>query len=281
MHNREIYDLLGVGLGPFNLGLAALLAPVAELRAVFLEQKPTFQWHPGLLIEGSTIQVPFLADLVTMADPCSPYSFLNYLRAQSRLYHFYFLESFHIPRREYNHYCQWVAEQLPSCQFGQRVEAIHLCEDGAETYFEVRSRNGETGAEERYYARHLVLGVGSVPQVPPCFRDRLGSETIFHSAEFLQKRDRAQQGQSIVVIGSGQSAAEVFYELLQAQPAHGNQRSHALHAGRNPVAVARGQNHAVCVMAPPALLLAVAIAEAIARTGCFSQGLYFFDLFDL
>jgi len=221
MHNREIYDLLGVGLGPFNLGLAALLAPVTEIRAIFLEQKPTFQWHPGLLIEGSTIQVPFLADLVTMADPCSPYSFLNYLRAQSRLYHFYFLESFHIPRREYNHYCQWVAEQLPSCQFGQRVEAIHLCEDGAETYFEVRSRNGETGAEERYYARHLVLGVGSVPQVPPCFRDRLGSETIFHSAEFLQKRDRAQQGQSIVVIGSGQSAAEVFYELLQAQPAHG------------------------------------------------------------
>jgi L-lysine 6-monooxygenase (NADPH-requiring) len=36
------------------------------------------------------IQVPFLADLVTLADPTSPYTFLNYLHEQGRLYRFYF-----------------------------------------------------------------------------------------------------------------------------------------------------------------------------------------------
>lgn len=213
---EPLYDLLGVGLGPFNLGLAALLEPIAEVKPLFLEQKSQFQWHPGLLLEGATIQVPFLADLVTMADPCSPFSFLNYLRDQARLYHFYFWEEFHIPRREYNHYCQWVAAQLKSCCFGQGVESI-VWKATPESHFEVRSRAINSNTIHTYRTRHLSLGVGSVPQVPSCFQDWLSAENIFHSAEFLQQRDRCRQAKSITVIGSGQSAAEVFYELLQEQ----------------------------------------------------------------
>lgn len=71
----NIYDLIGIGIGPFNLGLAALIKGKTNINAKFLEQKPEFQWHPGMLIEGSTLQVPFLADLVSMVDPTSPYSF--------------------------------------------------------------------------------------------------------------------------------------------------------------------------------------------------------------
>jgi len=122
------YDLIGVGIGPFNLTLAALLAPVGEVDAVFLEQAPAFRWHPGLLLEGSTTQVPFLADLVTLADPTSPYSFLAYLKAHDRLYRFYIREQFHIPRREYDHYCRWVAGRLAACRFGCRVERVRWLE---------------------------------------------------------------------------------------------------------------------------------------------------------
>lgn len=221
MMSDEIYDILGVGIGPFNLGLAALLSPVSEVNAVFLEQKPEFLWHSGLLIEGATIQVSFLADLVTMADPSSHFSFLNYLRAQSRLYHFYILERFQIPRREYNHYCQWVASQLPSCRFGQRVEAVAWKDSQPEGYFEVQSRDVESNQISTYKTRNLVLGVGSVPQVPQCFQNLLPSDDIFHSAEFLHRRDRCRHAKSITVLGSGQSAAEVFYELLQEQETYG------------------------------------------------------------
>ncbi|WP_242423922.1 SidA/IucD/PvdA family monooxygenase, partial [Frankia sp. EI5c] len=42
----EPYDLLGVGLGPFNLSLAALADGVPGLRAVFLDQAESFHWHP-------------------------------------------------------------------------------------------------------------------------------------------------------------------------------------------------------------------------------------------
>lgn len=207
MSNR-IYDIIGVGIGPFNLGLAALLDPLSDINALFLDQKSQFQWHPGLLMEGTTIQVPFLADLVTMANPSSQLSYLSYLNAQSRLYHFYFLEDFHIPRREYNHYCQWVAQQLQSCHFGERVDTISWQE--SLDCFEVKTHNST------YHCHNLVLGVGSVPKVPACFQG-LETQDIFHSAQFLQQRDRIRHSQSVTVIGSGQSAAEVFYELLQEQ----------------------------------------------------------------
>ena len=92
--STHIHDILGVGIGPFGLGLAALSEPLDDVDAIFLDQRPEFRWHPGMMIEGSTIQVPFLADLVTMADPTSPYSFLNFLKERRRLYPFYIRESF-------------------------------------------------------------------------------------------------------------------------------------------------------------------------------------------
>ncbi|MEA5583644.1 lysine N(6)-hydroxylase/L-ornithine N(5)-oxygenase family protein [Nodularia harveyana UHCC-0300] len=210
--NNCVYDIIGIGLGPFNLGLAALLEPVTEIKSLFLEQKPKFEWHPGLLLEGTTIQVPFLADLVTMAEPSSKLSFLSYLKAKSRLYNFYFWEEFHIPRREYNDYCQWVAAQLPNCVFAQQVTSIAWDKNASEFII--------YGADFTYHCRNLVLGVGTVPYIPPCFRD-LDSENIFHSTEFLHQKARCRQAKSITVIGSGQSAAEVFYELLQEQENYG------------------------------------------------------------
>ncbi|ABA22448.1 probable monooxygenase [Trichormus variabilis ATCC 29413] len=203
-----VYDLIGIGLGPFNLGLAALLEPVTEIKSLFLEQKPEFQWHPGLLLEGTTIQVPFLADLVTMAEPSSKFSFLSYLKAKSRLYNFYFWEEFHIPRREYNDYCRWVAKQLPNCYFGEQVKSIDWDEKAQEFIV--------SGINFIYRCRNLVLGVGTVPYIPLCFRDVV-SENIFHSSQFIPQKVSCRQAKSITVIGSGQSAAEVFYELLQEQ----------------------------------------------------------------
>jgi len=117
-------DLLGVGTGPFNLSLAALADGVPGLRNAFYEQRPAFHWHPGLLIEGATLQVPFLADLVSLVEPTSPWSFLNYIKTRRRLFPFYFAERFHIHRAEYDSYCRWVSEQLPTTHFGHQVDTV-------------------------------------------------------------------------------------------------------------------------------------------------------------
>ena len=213
-----VHDLLGVGIGPFNLSLAALLDPVGDLDAVFFDQAEAFAWHPGLLLEGTTTQVPFLADLVTLADPTSRHSFLEYLRAHDRLYRFYLRERFHLPRREYDHYCRWVAGRLAGCRFGTRVERLAWL-DGPRV-FEAELTEVAGGRTSRRRARNLVLGVGAAPDVPAGLAGALGKD-VFHAADFLDHRERLRQATAVTVVGSGQSGAEVFLELLREQPGCG------------------------------------------------------------
>ncbi len=212
------YDLLGVGLGPFNLSLAALAEDVPGVSAAFLDEKPEFSWHPGLLIEGTTLQVPFMADLVTLADPTSRWSFLSYLREHDRLFPFYFAEKFHISRREYEHYCRWVADSLASCRFGRRVTAVRW--DSEQELFLVRAEDAETGRYEEFAARNVVLGVGTGPVVPEAFRDVLGDD-VFHAAEYLDRRESLRPAGDVTVIGSGQSGAEVALDLLSEREGTG------------------------------------------------------------
>lgn len=213
-----ILDVVGVGLGPFNLGLAALLDGVDDVDAVFLDQRDGFDWHPGLLLDDAEIQVPFLADLVTLADPTSRHSFLNYLHEHDRLYRFYFHERFQILRREFQHYGAWVAGRLASCRFGRRVVDIRPHEDGGWTV----EATAADGAVERYRARHVVLGVGTAAKVPACAAAHLADGatassdgTLLHSADYAPQRERLLAAASVTVVGGGQSAAEVALDLLQ------------------------------------------------------------------
>jgi lysine N6-hydroxylase len=213
--NGQILDVIGVGIGPFNLGLAALLEKT-ECRSLFFDKKSRFEWHPGMLLEGTTLQVPFMADVVTMVDPTSPFSFLNYLHEQERLYHFYFFEKFHIPRTEYNHYCQWVAKQLPQLQFECEVENIEQAPEG---HYQVSVFSHSDKERKTYYAKHVVIGVGTRPYVPEKFHPVLG-DRVFHSCQYMNQREKVLKASSVTIIGSGQSAAEIFYDLLSRQPDH-------------------------------------------------------------
>lgn len=198
----EPYDFLAVGVGPFNLGLACLTEPITGLSGVFLDDRPGFDWHPGMLLEGSTLQTPFLSDLVTLADPTSPYSFLNYLKETGRLYSFYIRESFYPLRAEFNDYCRWAAAKLPAIRFGERVTEVR--HDG--THYVVSTQ------DNRYRASRLVLGTGTPPYIPPPCRD-LGGDVV-HNSRYLDRAEQLRQKSGITIVGSGQSAAEIYYDLL-------------------------------------------------------------------
>ncbi|MEW2618809.1 lysine N(6)-hydroxylase/L-ornithine N(5)-oxygenase family protein [Streptomyces sp. NPDC048106] len=210
----RIHDLVGIGLGPFNLGLACLAEPIAELDAVFLESKPDFEWHAGMFLDGAHLQTPFLSDLVTLADPTSPYSFLNYLKEKGRLYSFYIRENFYPLRVEYADYCRWAAGRLSSVRFGTTVTAVSYEDGGEGEVYVVR-----TGAGDVVRARHLVLGTGTVPYLPGACRD-LGGDFL-HSSQYMYRRADLRKKRSLTVVGSGQSAAEIYYELLSGIDVHG------------------------------------------------------------
>jgi lysine N6-hydroxylase len=213
----HVHDFVAVGLGPFNLSLACLMAPLKEHGGLFLERGSQFAWHPGMLMDRCTLQNPFLADLVTLADPTSRFSYLNYCKQQGRIYSCYVRENFYLTRNEYNRYCQWAAAQLDSVRLQHEVTAIaHDAEHGL--YF-VSGRDLRTGRPFEHAARRLVLGVGASPRLPACCAE--GEGPYLHSADYLHHKDELQRRRSITVVGSGQSAAEIYRDLLQDIDQHG------------------------------------------------------------
>jgi lysine N6-hydroxylase len=213
-----VQDVVGVGVGPFNLGLAAMLDSVEEsVDAVFLEREAEFNWHEGMLLEGTTLEVPFLADLVTLADPTSRYSYLNYLRETGRIYEFYFHETFQIPRREYNEYLRWVVDALDSPRFSREVTEVRW--DDEHDHYVVIARHPDSGERFEYRGEHLALGIGSRPHVPDHLQGHPESD-VFHTARYRHTRERVLGADRVTVVGSGQSAAEVFQDLLERQSDH-------------------------------------------------------------
>ncbi|GAF15488.1 siderophore biosynthesis protein, monooxygenase [Bacillus sp. JCM 19045] len=214
---EQTYDVIGIGIGPFNLGLAALLEEKTTLSTAFFDETDVFQWHPGMLLDGTDLQVPFLADLVTFANPRSKYTFLNYAHIHERLMTFFFFNRFDVPRLEYNAYCQWVSQQLENCHFGTRVENVVYEAD--EKRYKVELLMKGKDIKRVVYANHLVVGTGSTPLVPGDMAEQLNDD-IIHSSVYGHHEEDIKAARVVTVVGSGQSAAEIFYKLLHAQPEH-------------------------------------------------------------
>jgi lysine N6-hydroxylase len=194
-------DAVGVGVGPFNLSLAALLTPTG-FKARFFDRSADFEWHPGMLFPEATIQVSYLKDLVTLVDPTSAYSFLAFLRAHKRLYRFINRTANRVSRKEFNQYLQWVAGRLPNVEFGAEVREVAL--DQQRFSVQVDRRTLRTTS--------IVLGTGLLPNIPPWARPHLG-KYVFHSNDYLRHPVDAT-GRVVAVVGGGQSGAEVVWHLL-------------------------------------------------------------------
>ncbi|HEV3380519.1 MAG TPA: SidA/IucD/PvdA family monooxygenase [Trebonia sp.] len=213
----EVYDVVGIGFGPSNLALAIALeeqacqpAPDRPVRAVFIERQDRFGWHPGMLIDGANMQVSFLKDLVTMRDPTSDFSFLSYLQHVGRLPDFINQKNVYPSRIEFNAYLSWAAGRLRHrAAYGlEAVGASPVLRDGEVRYIDVLARRAADGCVLTYRTRNLVVAAGLEPRLPP---DSLVSPRAWHSAGLLARlRDvPADRVQTFVVVGAGQSAAEV------------------------------------------------------------------------
>lgn len=216
---NKIYDFIAVGVGPFNLSLACLTAPIENLDGLFFDKNDSFNWHPGMLLQDTTLQIPFMADLVTLADPTSPFSFLNYIKQQGKMYSFYIRENFLLLRNEYNQYCQWAIKKLPNIYFNTEVTAIEYDEN--QEFYIVKTVDTKTNITTLYNTKKIVLGTGTTPHIPKSCQSLKGK--AIHSSAYIQNKSQLQKQKSITVLGSGQSAAEVFNDLLQEIDVYGYQ----------------------------------------------------------
>jgi lysine N6-hydroxylase len=178
--------------------------PIAGLRNLFLERRRSFGWHDGQQVSGATLQVSMLKDLVTLSDPTSSFSFLNYLHAKGRAYHFLNAQFDAVPRLEFRNYLAWAAARNSNLRFGQEVLEVDF--DEARSAFVIRT------STETVTADHVSVGVGIRPWVPEHAAPHLG-ESQFHIAEFLPRAENLH-GRRVVVVGGGQSGAEAVLDLI-------------------------------------------------------------------
>ncbi|MDG3009877.1 lysine N(6)-hydroxylase/L-ornithine N(5)-oxygenase family protein [Rhodococcus sp. D2-41] len=216
----EVLDVVGVGFGPANLALAIAIEehnescdPGLQVRAAFVERQPQFGWHPGMLLEGATMQIAFPKDLATFRNPTSRYSFFAYLHARQRLVDFVNHQTFFPTRREFHDYLGWAASTVDAdVRYDTTVTDVRRVGDGAEE-FEVRTATGEL-----LRTRAVVLGLGLRPVLPEWATP---SSRCFHNHQFLHRVAElpAPKHQRFVVLGAGQSAAEVVQYLHTNFPA--------------------------------------------------------------
>lgn len=203
-HNVKL-DLAGIGAGPFNLSIAALLNEQPQIKSRFFEGKEHFAWHPGLLLDNTNMQTMFLKDLVTAINPESQYSFLSYLVKNKKFYRFLSAELQCISRHEFSDYLAWAAHQMDNVQFSSRVEQVEY----TGSTFKLHTNQGV------YQADNLCIGTGKVPFIPECAKTHIG-ERVFHAAEIgLRQRDFTNK--RVMIIGGGQSGADIFINALQSK----------------------------------------------------------------
>jgi lysine N6-hydroxylase len=210
-------DLIGIGAGPANLSLAALLATARErglssLSSVFLERNPAIFWHSQQMFQGTLMQTEFYRDLVTPIDPTSGFSFLNYLKSNARLEQFFCSSTIYPTRQEFEDYFNWVAAQIADIVFAVNVSSVDY--DPETNLFIVQADPQRT-----YTSKHIVLGYGAEPRssVETEPKSKVVDVSTLLSFNFPDPLQR------VLVVGGGQSAAECNNYLLDEYPHAGTQ----------------------------------------------------------
>lgn len=229
----EEFDLVCVGFGPASLAVAVALhdsiAAGKHLRpdgsapkVLFIEKQNRFAWHAGMLLPGAKMQISFVKDLATLRDPRSEFTFLNYLHRQNRLVDFTNLGTFLPARIEYEDYLRWCSSFFNHLvQYNEEVVSISpVSEQAPVKKFSVQSSNVKTGQSQTYKARNVLLATGGKASFPKSFP--LKHPQIIHSSQYAymvpQLLPNRNKPYRVVVVGAGQSAAEIFNNIHHLYP---------------------------------------------------------------
>jgi lysine N6-hydroxylase len=201
-------DLIGIGAGPANLSLAALLTTARErgltsITGTFFEREATVFWHSLQMFPGTLMQTEFYRDLVTPIEPTSKFSFLNYLKSRARLDQFFCSSTIYPSRREFEDYFRWVAGQISEVIFAVAVDCVDY--DVQNNSFVI-----DAGPYGQCRAKHIVFGCGGRPKsgIEESHSRRVVDVSQLLAFIFPETLER------ILVVGGGQSAAECVNYLL-------------------------------------------------------------------
>jgi len=211
------YDFIAVGAGPSNLSLVSQAyenTHINDRNFLILEKKNEVCWHPGMLLPGSRLDTHFAKDLITMINPKSEFTFLNFLLEQNRLEGFLNCGTPHPYRVEFDRYLRWCASKISKhLRTGYDVTRIEKKQGNG---YAVHCRLAD-GSQSELITDNVVLGMGGQPKM---ICDLTGNESrVIHSDAFIQKIAKIKKfnrDQKILVVGAGQSSGELIRYLLNS-----------------------------------------------------------------
>ena len=236
----ELHDLVCIGFGPASLAIAVALHDALDMtglspdlsnlhgrppKVAFLERQRQFSWHAGMLLPGAKMQITFIKDMATLRNPRSEFTFINYLHENNRLVEFTNLNTFLPQRIEYEDYMRWCASRFEDVvEYNQDVFQImpekSPRSNGKTDTFVVMSKNTKTGEITPRKTKQVVIAAGGRPSIPKPFPQR--HPRVVHSSQFYYIAPKLlkdpQHPYKISVVGSGQSAAEIFDNLHSHYP---------------------------------------------------------------
>lgn len=194
---------------------------------IFQELQSSFAWHPGMQIPDATMQISFLKDLATPRNAASPFTFVRYLQEKKRFNEFLNLSTFLPTRLEYDDYMRWCAEKFTGVTtYNSEVQAVHprwSADKSTVEAFTVTYKDRISGKTHETIARNVVISTGGSPNIPPQLESFTKPERnaplakVVHSSQFMTSISKIE-GKAFAVIGSGQSAAEIFMDLCTRFP---------------------------------------------------------------
>lgn len=227
----QTFDLVCIGFGAASLSVAVALEENQALaNTLFLECQTQAEWKPLHHLATQRMGMSFLSDLITLENPRSNFSFINYLHETNQLIAFINVSKLQPSREAYTEYLRWCASHFQShVVFGKRVVAISAVQNstGMVAEWNLRFEDVQTGVKTSITTKQVLCAVGLQPNIPQYLSNPEMPGSVVHSSLALKVIPAVLKDNSarrrFAIVGNGANAAEVFNHLHNI---HGDHEVH-------------------------------------------------------
>lgn len=224
------FDIVCIGFGTKGLALSTILADHdSSQKVLVVERGNHFDAELASAFPDHGMASTFLRDLITLRNPRSPYTFINFLHETELLIDFTNVSQLSTTRRLATQYLTWVAdkiERLGWVAYGKEVVNIKPRKsrpDGVITEWTLDLRARENGAASKVICKKVVIATSPMSRLPEALSSpRIAPYTVplSHAENVLDRIHRAERPLNIAILGADQEAIELFEHLVSSPGGH-------------------------------------------------------------
>lgn len=225
-----VYDVVCIGFGTKGLALSTVLADHDPTQKVLVvERDSRFNEDLGFASTEGSGGSTFLRDLITLRNPRSEFTFVNFLHETNLLVAFTNASQLTTSRNLTARYLAWVAQkiqQLGWVTFNKEavnIKPVQVAANGQVNRWTIDLRASSNGSASKITCKRLVVATGPQSRLPDSLASpKLASNVIpmSKSAQLIEMVHSADRPLNIAIVGADQEAVELFEHLITASGQH-------------------------------------------------------------